>query len=150
MNRDTVPGVFLLFLAICMLFSPAELRAEAYVGLGGTVKFFSSVFTEDQAGSEDIAHEAGDFALNRLELRLKLDGYASDNVSFRSRVHFIHTINPGYQEFSEIESGSGFSSTMQDLDLYLKEASFTLMEFLLDGMDLIVGRQRVRWGTSDE
>ena len=147
----------LLLLGLCLF--PAALLsisavtlswAEVSTRLGGTVKLFTSVYTESEESAGMFSHEAGDFSLSRAELRLRLDGDVSDNVTFRSRVDFIHTLNPQFESFSDLESGDGFSSQMHDVDLYFKEASFKVMDLLARGLDLIVGRQRVRWGTSDE
>jgi hypothetical protein len=125
-------------------------RAEPYVRLGGTVKLYTSVFTEGGDGAGLLPHDAGDFALTRAELWLKLNGYASDNVSFRARADFVYTADTDYSDLSDIEAGQGFSSDVQDFDINFREASFKVMDLFVPGLDLIVGRGRVRWGTSDE
>jgi hypothetical protein len=130
--------------------SVREVRAEPYVRLGGTVKLYTSVFTEGGPGAGLLPHDAGDFALTRAALWLKLDGYASDNVSFRTRVDFIYTHDHDLDRLSDLESVSGLSSEVHELDIYFREASFKIMDLFVPGLDLIVGRQRVRWGVSDE
>jgi len=140
---------FLLLLTASLVPVPQG-RCEPYVRLGGTVKLYTSVFTEGGEGAGLFPHEAGDFALTRAELWLKLNGYASDNVSFRARADFIYTADKGYDDFSDVEAGSGFSSEVQEFDINFREASFKVMDIFVPGMDLIVGRQRTRWGTSDE
>ncbi len=150
MTRKASLCFAVLLFALVTLFPVPEGRTEPYVRLGGTVKLYTSVFTEGSEGAGLFPHEAGDFALTRAELWLKLNGYASDNVSFRGRVDFIYTHDHTYDSFSELESVSGFSSEAQDVDIYFREASFKVMDLFVPGMDLIVGRQRVRWGTSDE
>jgi hypothetical protein len=139
-----------LFCIVAPFFPVREGRSEPYVRLGGTAKLYTSVFTETGEGAGLFPHKAGDFALTRAELWLKLNGYASDNVSFRARSDFIYTADTDYSDFSEIEAGRGFSSEVQDFDINFREASFKIMDLLVPGMDLIVGRGRVRWGTSDE
>ena len=139
----------LLFTAVPFS-SVREVRAEPYVRLGGTVKFYTSVFTEGGPGAGLLPHDAGDFALTRAALWLKLDGYASDNVSFRTRVDFIYTHDHDLDRLSDLESVSGLSSEVHELDIYFREASFKIMDLFVPGLDLIVGRQRVRWGVSDE
>ena len=127
--------------------------AQAHAGdvrLEGTVKLFSSFYTTDSAEGAYQDHDAGDYSLNRGEFHVGLNGYVSDNVSFRSKVYFIYDARPEYDNLQELESQSGYSSIVHEQDTYIKEASFTLMDLLLDGFDLRVGRQRVRWGTSDE
>jgi len=134
----------LIFLNSYTLFAESEVYVE------GEIKLFSSCYTADN--DEDIIdpHDAGDFYLNRGELHLGVNGYVSDNVSFSSMVHFLHEARPAFDEIEECESDSGFSSSLQREDIYVKEASFVLMDIFIDGTDLTIGRQRVRWGTSDE
>jgi len=139
----------LLFVSVPFL-PVREGRTEPYVRLGGTVKLYTSIYTQSGPGAEFIPHEAGDFALTRAALWLKLNGYASDNVSFRGRVDFIYTHDHELDRFSDLESATGLASEAQDVDIYFREASFKVMDLFVPGLDLIVGRQRVRWGTSDE
>ncbi len=143
-------GVVLLLFPAVLLFPVGKARAEPYVRLGGTVKLYTSVYTEGGEGGGLFPHDAGDFALTRSELWLKLNGYASDNVSFRARADLIYTADTDYRSFAEIETESGFSSDIQEFDISFREASFKVMDLFVPGLDLIVGRGRVRWGTSDE
>jgi len=141
---------FIIFLIV--FFFPGQIvHGESEIFFGGTAKLFTAVFTADDPSALSVPpHKAGDFSITRGELRLKLDGYASDNVSFKTQVYFISTADPTYESLAETESGKGFSSNMHDVDTYFKEANFKLMDFLAPGLDLTIGRQRVRWGTSDE
>lgn len=148
-SRPFVPLAAFLF-ALIAFFPAGRGRTEPYVRLGGTAKLYTSVFTEGGEEAGLFPHEAGDFALTRSELWLKLDGYASDNVSFRARSDFIYTADTEYSDLSEIEAGEGFSSRVQDFDINFREASFKVMDLYVPGLDLTVGRGRVRWGTSDE
>ena len=148
-RKTSLCSAVLLFVLVLLLQVPQG-RSEPYVRLGGTVKLYTSVFTEGGEGAGLFPHEAGDFALTRAELWLKLNGYASDNVSFRARADLVYTADKVYDDFSDVEAGSGFSSEVQEFDINFREASFKLMDIFVPGMDLIVGRQRVRWGTSDE
>ena len=150
MTRQASLCFAVLLFVLAALFPVPEGRTEPSVRLGGTVKLYTSVFTEGGEGAGLFPHKAGDFALTHAELWLKLNGYASDNVSFRARADFIYTADKEYNDFSDIEAGSGFSSEVQDFDINFREASFKVMDLFVPGMDLIVGRQRTRWGTSDE
>ncbi|HPR53427.1 MAG TPA: hypothetical protein PLU81_16665 [Deltaproteobacteria bacterium] len=143
-----MPLRILLFFAAFIICAAQAHAAD--VRLEGTVKLFSSFYTTDSAEDAFRPHDAGDYSLNRGELHLGLNGYVSDNVSFRSKVYFIYDARPEYDDLQELESESGYSSIVHEQDTYIKEASFTLMDLLLEGLDLKVGRQRVRWGTSDE
>ena len=143
MQRKSV--YFILFLII-LYFPVQPVHGESEIFFGGTVKLFTAVFTADDPSAVSVPpHKAGDFSTTRGELRLKLDGYASDNVSFKTQVYFISTADPDYDSLAETESGKGFSSNMHDVETYFKEANFKLMDFLAPGLDLIIGRQRVRW-----
>ncbi|MEW6440196.1 MAG: DUF1302 family protein [bacterium] len=140
----------LLLVPALLVLSGFPARAQVAARLGGTVKLFTSLFTEDEEPGSLFMHDAGDFSLSRTELWVRLDGDVSENVSFRSRVDFIHNIEPRFDDFEDLESDSGFSSETDEVDVYFREASFKVMDFPVRGLDLIVGRQRVRWGTSDE
>jgi len=150
MTKRRSATVSACFALLVVLAFPEPLLAERTARLGGTVKFFTSVYTEGEDGAGLFDHEAGDFALTRVELRARLDGDVSENVSFRSRVDFIHTVDARFETFEDLESGNGFSSQVQDVDLYFKEGSFKVEDLFVSGLDLTAGRQRVRWGTSDE
>ncbi len=139
-----------ILLVASIITAPAKiLYADSEVNLSGSVKLFTSAFTSEY---DDAAagHKGGDLSTTRGELRLKVDGYASDNIDFRSQVYFIYSADPEYEDFTAIESGKGFDSEMHEADIYFKEAYFKIVDFLAEGLDLTVGRQRVRWGTSDE
>ena len=133
MTRRTSLCFAVLLFVLVALFPVPEGRTEPSVRLGGTVKLYTSVFTESGEGAGMFPHEAGDFALTRAELWLKLNGYASDNVSFRARADFIYTANKEYNDFSDIEAGSGFSSEVQDFDINFREASFKIMDLFVPG-----------------
>ncbi len=125
-------------------------RAQADVVLSGTVRLFSSFYTEDGKDDALAPHDAGDYALTRSELRVGLSGYVSDSVSFRSSVYFVSLARDDFDGLRDLETSSGYSSAVHEQDVYVREAFFTIQDFLAEGMDLSAGRQRVRWGTSDE
>ena len=147
MTRQPAFRLFVLVCGIFLILPLRTTRAEVDVRLGGVVKLYTSIFTQSGPGGGLLPHDAGDFALTRAALWLKLNGYASDNVSFRGRVDFIYTHDHTFDQLSDLESVSGFSAEAQDLDVYFREASFKTMDLFVPGLDLIVGRQRVRWGT---
>jgi len=140
----------ILLISAFLLSSSTALRAESDITVGGTIKLYSSVYTQDDKDNPFDPHEAGDFFLNRGELRLKVHGYASDNVSFSTKLDYIYTSSSQYDNLSDLETSTGFDSEVYDSDLNFREALFKVMDVFTEGMDLIVGRQRVRWGTSDE
>lgn len=135
-----------------LLYAPA-LSAEdgsPEVNLKGDIKFFGSAYTEDNKDDDFEPHGAGDYNLNRGELHLKLDGYISDNVSYKSLLYFTYGVRQTADDLEELQVDEGGTAETDGLDTELKEASFTLMDFGAPGLDLTIGRQRVRWGTSDE
>lgn len=140
----------ILLLILFFLTHIAAVHAAGDVNIKGTVKLFSSVYTKDSEDDAFQPHKAGDYSLNRGELHVGLNGYVSDNVSFRSMVYFIYDARPDFDDLQELETDSGYSSLVHEQDTFIKEASFTLMDLFAEGLDLRVGRQRVRWGTSDE
>lgn len=150
MTERAFPVFGVCFALLLAAAFPWRVQAESTARLGGTVKFFTSVYTQGEEGAGLFDHEAGDSALTRVELRARLDGSVSENVSFRSRVDFIHTADARFEAFGDLESGNGFSSQVHDVDLYFKEGSFKMENLFVSGLDLTAGRQRVRWGTSDE
>ena len=94
MQRKSV--YFIIFL-IVFYFPVQTLHGESEIFFGGTVKLFTALFTADDPAAVSVPpHKAGDFSTTRGELRLKLDGYASDNVSFKTQVYFISTADPSY------------------------------------------------------
>ncbi|MBN2297581.1 MAG: hypothetical protein JXM72_03255, partial [Deltaproteobacteria bacterium] len=140
----------ILLLILFFLTHIAAVHAAGDVNIKGTVKLFNSVYTKDSEDDAFQPHKAGDYSLNRGELHVGLNGYVSDNVSFRSMVYFIYDARPDFDDLQELETDSGYSSLVHEQDTFIKEASFTLMDLFAEGLDLRVGRQRVRWGTSDE
>ncbi len=149
-----LPHAWTLCCAILLLFSSTALYAEddvaSKVNLSGDIKFFSSAFTEDDTEDAFEPHEAGDYNLNRGELHLKLDGYISDNVSYKSLLYFTYGVRQTAEDLEELQTNEGGTAESDEMETTLKEASFTLMDFGTPGLDLTIGRQRVRWGTSDE
>jgi hypothetical protein len=142
--------VQVLFLAVPAFMLHAEEGTSTAVNIKGEIKFFSSAYTEDDTEDPFEPHEAGDYNLNRGELHLKLDGYISEKVSYRSLLYFTYGVRQVYDDTEELQVDESGTSEADDLETELKEASFTLMDFGAPGLDLTIGRQRVRWGTSDE
>jgi len=118
--------------------------------LKGTVKLYGSVYTEDDASDRYDPHEALDYAINRGELHLKLDGYVSEKVSYKSHLAFTYGMRHDVRDLSQLEVQESGTEQETDLSTELKAASITVMDLGTAGVDLTVGRQRIRWGTSDE
>lgn len=150
MSRVTgsLPAV-LLFLVLNAWASSAA-WAQTDVVLSGTIKLFSSFYTQDSQDDAFIPHEQGEYALTRSELQVGLSGYVSENVSFRSKVFFTSLARDDFDDLQDLESYSGYSSAVHENDVYVREAFFTVQDLAIEGLDLSAGRQRVRWGTSDE
>ena len=153
MQRVTLPAWTLcctLLMLVCAPGLRAEDEAAFKVDLRGDIKFFGSAFTEDNPDDEFEPHEAGDYNLTRGELHLKLDGYISENVSYKSLLYFTYGVRQVPGDIEKLQVDEGGTAESDEMETELKEASFTLMDFGAPGLDLTVGRQRARWGTSDE
>ena len=98
-----------------------------------------------------FTHKSGDPLIQRLELRLKLDGNVSDTVSYGIRFDIFsrmgHSLYPG--TFPESDPlGSPILSETVSLSLY--EAYIKLSDVLFEGLDVTIGKQRIQWGTADK
>ena len=148
-------GASCLLLAVLLAACPptllsAEDGASRQVDVKGTVKLFSSVYTEAALDDRYDPHDKLDYNLNRGEFHLELSGYISEKVSYKSRLAFTYGAQSEVDDLEDLETGESGTTHSRDVDTDLKAASFTIMDFGLPGLDLTVGRQRVRWGTSDE
>jgi len=136
---------------LLLLFSLAQAPAAAKIDFSGRVKLFTSAFMEDNTAGEFFSHQAADFASKRLELRLAFAGNVSERVAYL--VRFDAYAYPGDrlggQSFPEAGAlGSAFSSEYFELNLY--EAQVKVSDFLVQGLDLTLGKQRIQWGSADK
>jgi hypothetical protein len=121
------------------------------VDINGRFNLFSSVYLGDQLTSPFMAHEAGQFALKRLETQLRLSSQINDKLNWGLRLDLAASggdrNSPGiFNESSLLASPSG----SETLEISLFEAYARVSDFILSGLDLTVGKQRITWGTADK
>jgi hypothetical protein len=140
-------ALFLLLLSVSL----TQATAVGKIDFSGRVKLFASVFLEDNSNGQFFSHAAADFASKRLELRLNFSGNVSEHVAYQ--VRFDAYAYPGDllsgQRFPEAAMlGSAVSSEYFEFNLY--EANVKVSDFILPGLDLTLGKQRIQWGSADK
>lgn len=140
-------GLFLLCVAGPLR---ADDGASRQVDIKGMIKVFCSVFTEENTRDEIDPHDDLDYNVNRGEFHLELSGYIADKVSYKTHAAFTYGMETRLDGLEDLETGEAGRTRERDVETELKAASFTIMDIGTPGLDLTVGRQRVRWGTSDE
>ncbi|OQC28696.1 MAG: hypothetical protein BWX71_00702 [Deltaproteobacteria bacterium ADurb.Bin072] len=71
-------------------------------------------------------------------------------MSYKSLLYFTYGVRQVPGDIEKLQVDEGGTAEADEMETEIKEASFTLMDFGAPGLDLTVGRQRARWGTSDE
>ncbi len=141
--RRIAAATLLLFLSSLAMASSAE--------LSGRVKLFSSLFLQENTGGKFFSHDAGEFAYKRVEVRLQLSGELSDRVSYGFRLDAYSRPDALFGGNVFPESGIlGSPSLAEPFELSLYEAYIKISDFLIENLDLTIGKQRVQWGTADK
>ena len=113
------------------------------------LRFGGSLSTHLQVGVSDCPGGAGSCKLKNFR-NLNVLGF-----DIEARPHERVDLNIGLDlrnlNFSEIETFDdlGRAERVQPISFRVREASVTLVGFLLDDLDLKVGAQRIAWGTAD-
>ncbi len=129
------------FAVISLLLAGAE--------IGGRVKAFSSLFLSQNLKGPYFSHKSGEFFVKRMEVRLKIQGEVSEKISYGVRFDAFAGPDAYFLPFPESGPlGSPASSEPFELNLY--EAYMKVSDFLLENLDLTVGKQRISWGTADK
>lgn len=137
-----------LFLVILFI-SPLTARAE--VNLSGRVKLFSSLFLKENTEGLYFNHDSGEFAFKRIEARLRLSGFLSDQISYSVRFDSFSQPDALFSEWRFPESSPlGAPAQAEPFDFFLYEGNIRITDFILDGLDFTVGKQRIQWGTADK
>ncbi|HOF84077.1 MAG TPA: hypothetical protein PLN10_10910, partial [Candidatus Aminicenantes bacterium] len=117
----------------------------------GRVRLFSSFYAADNPDGMFFTHKAGQFAFRRAEVRLKFAGAVNDRVSYG--VRFDAFSYPGdllqANQFPE-SAFLGSPASSEHFELALYEGWVKVADFLIDGLDLTAGKQRISWGTADK
>lgn len=144
-----------VFLSVLLLagsvFSDDEPAASFKPEISGRVRLFASVYSADNPYGTFFTHEAGQFAFRRAEIRLKFAGNVNDRVSYGVRFDAFSYPGDLLQSGQFPESaflGSPESSEHFELSLY--EGWVKVSDFLIRGLDLTAGKQRISWGAADK
>lgn len=123
----------------------------ADVYLSGRVKLFTSLFLQENKTGEFFVHDSAAFAAKRLETRFGLSGFLSNDISYAVRFDAFALPDALFtgREFPE-SSPAGAPVRAEPFDFFLYEGRIKISHFLLDGLDVTIGKQRIRWGTADE
>lgn len=128
---------------------PSLIGAE--IDFSGRIKLFNSLYLNSNHQGPYFFHDAGEFALKRLEARFVLSGELSSSVSFYTRVDTY--TNPDLisnsTPFPEATS-LGVPSSSEPFQAVLYEGFIKISGFLFNQLDLTIGKQRITWGTADK
>jgi hypothetical protein len=138
-------ALFLVFFFILTLSA-----ANADLSISGRIKLFTSFFLEKNQSGDDFSHDAGEFAVKRLEARLRTGGYLTDNISYSLRFDTFSQPDALFTGTSFPQSSLlGTPTQTEPAEFSLYEAYIKVIDFLFKGLDLTVGKQRIPWGTAD-
>ncbi|MCP2619807.1 hypothetical protein NLC35_00960 [Candidatus Aminicenantes bacterium AC-334-K16] len=147
------PAKIFLFLLLVSLTSgligPRPL--EAGVEFSGRIKLFTSFYLNTNKSGPYFFHEAGEFALKRLETRFVLSSELSSKVSFYARVDTYSSPEAifGSPPFPEATS-LGVPVQSEPFEGVLYEGLVKISDFIIPHLDLTIGKQRISWGTADK
>ena len=124
---------------------------SAEVNITGRLKLFSSFFLDKNMAGDYFSHDSGEFAFKRLEARLRLSGYLTDNIGYSLRFDTFSQPDAFFSENSFPQSTQlGTPSQAEPVEFSLYEGFIKVSDFMFKGLDLTVGKQRISWGTADK
>lgn len=137
-----------LFLSLALLVFPQTVKAD--VTVAGQVKLFTSLFLKQNDTGTYFIHDSGEFATKRLEIRLRISGFLSDQISYAVRFDSFSQPDALFSADSFPESSSlGAPTLAEPFDFFLYEGNIKISDFLFQGLDFTLGKQRIQWGTAD-
>ncbi|HNQ79466.1 MAG: hypothetical protein PHF93_09175 [Acidobacteriota bacterium] len=144
-----------MFLSVGLLAASLAFAAEttgpAAPEITGRVRLFSSFYAADNPDGAFFTHKAGQFAFRRAEVRLKLSGAVNDRVSYGVRFDAFSYPGDLLQAGQFPESAFlGSPASSEHFELALYEGWVKVGDFLIEGLDLTAGKQRISWGTADK
>ncbi len=143
--------IILMNLSILLLIASTLFSSDKSPELFGRIKLFSSVFLNDNTTGNYFSHESGEFALKRIETRVKLSGNLNERISYHLRFDAFSNSGTLFFENRFPEAGILSSPVYSEyFELNLYEANITVSDFLIQNLDLTVGKQRISWGTADK
>jgi hypothetical protein len=121
------------------------------IEISGRVKLFTSMFTDDHADGMFFRHEGGQFGTRRVESRIKLSGFVNERISFNLRLDCFANGGSLAADNYFPESGVlGMPALSEHFEINLYEGNFKVTDFLIPGLDVTVGKQRIQWGSADK
>jgi len=122
-----------ILLVLILIFNCASVFAG--VDVNGVLNFDNRVKLKD-----------GSYLFNEARFLLKFAADFGDNLSSYSSLRFR------YVAFSEIEKGVDLekNSALQPLETELDEIYVKYSGFIVESLDLTVGKQRINWGRADK
>lgn len=144
--------IFTAILLVSFLLSTSRVvSAQVKYDFSGMVKLFLSFYTSNNQEGPYFYHRSGDFAFKRLEGRFRLKAAVSDNVSAEVRLDAFSRPDALFSSRAFPEAGLlGSPASSEPFELSLYEAFVRVNHFLIDNLDLTVGKQRIHWGTADK
>ncbi|MBW2703424.1 MAG: hypothetical protein JRF33_21615 [Deltaproteobacteria bacterium] len=123
-------------LCACFLLITAKAAGESQVDVNGSLE--SNVYVGLVYG------DLYDFRNTNI-LYLKFSAQLSESLATFGELKVRNTNMPAVGQSSDLVS----RAAVEPVDLYLGEAYVDLFGFLLDDLDVRVGKQRIAWGTAD-
>jgi hypothetical protein len=99
-----------------------------------------------------ISPTNGDIVFYEISGNLKFDTQVNDNFYGMIKLGFRYSGQPKGQSALNnilIPQELAWSSSVMPLDILIDEAYFTYDNFIFDGLEFTVGKQRIVWGTAD-
>jgi len=131
-----VKGLTSVLLCACLLLAAAPAGADSKLDIGGSVE--SNFFTGLVYG------DLYDFR-NTNVLFLKFSAELSESLAAYGELKLRNTNMPAVGRSADLVE----RSSVEPVDLFMGEAYVDLFGFLLDDLDVRVGKQRISWGTAD-
>ncbi|MDY6854895.1 MAG: DUF1302 family protein [Thermodesulfobacteriota bacterium] len=133
---------FSVFITTCLAIAQVTVNTE------GTLRFFTTLLLLDDEDGIFFAHEAGDFGVVKGEARLRFVGDVTDQASYYLRLDFIYK-DPS--EVTALEDTEGIEWEETDpVDTNVYEAYMNIIDAGTEGLELKIGKQRIKWGSADK
>ncbi len=135
--------ILAVLLVVSFSFATAEIT--------GRIKTFASIFLSENQSGFFFIHDSGEFAIKRVEFRVKIQGEASKKVSYGARLDAFSSPDAIFSSTNFPEAGPLASPVHSEpFEINLYEGYVKVSDFLLRNLDFTVGKQRISWGTADK
>ncbi len=136
---------------LLLLLSYSFLSAGA-IDTAGRFNLFSSLYLRENQDNNIFLHRSGDFALQMIEMQFKLSSAVSEKVKWNLRFDVYCLSGNLFQRDLFADSGLLLKNGSESVGLrfQLYEGFLKIEDFLLPGLDLTAGKQRISWGTADK